>query len=401
MSLSSSACPSVGKDAATSNSSIVSSLSKKKGTDTQGKLNAINQQLAEVRKKLADRHSSQQVKHHKPKEKQTIQTKRKSAKKTFHHPKLDFVLGEVVFSPYMTKPLDPYPQETFEVPKKLHELKKKVVEGSDVPKDELPYDVDFVRNRFIHEVANFSVSFNMSPVSVSVSVSWLVLAKSNHLYMRQQEERSPISTARSGRRSPLSRQSSYAQSYCLDDTSLVGRSSVDSCELLPPVQSTRRVPSSSGMRSNALKAPKAKVEQGSTASVSSAPRQQQQTPNKEQLLRKPSPGKKKELKPLIPGIGTTKTNQSKITKAEDLNKSAVITKSASLDSSLRPTPVVVKEKVSTDDIGYKDDFSAADPPVAASKRYSSTPTPFVCALSSSDLELMMTSFARMSHLMGR
>lgn len=166
MSLSSSACPSVGKDAATSNSSIVSGLSKRKGTDTQGKLDAINQQLAEVRKKLADRHSSQQLKHHKPKEKQTIQSKRKSTKKTFHHPKLDFVLGEVVFSPYMTKPLDPYPQETFEVPKRLHELKKKVVKGSELSKDELPYDVDFVRNRFIHEVANFSVSFNMSPVGV-------------------------------------------------------------------------------------------------------------------------------------------------------------------------------------------------------------------------------------------
>eukprot|EP01039_Chlorochromonas_danica_P012931 gene12931-14907_t len=262
MSLSSSACPSVGKDAATSNSSIVSGLSKRKGTDTQGKLDAINQKLAEVRKKLADRHSSQQLKHHKPKEKQTIQSKRKSTKKTFHHPKLDFVLGEVVFSPYMTKPLDPYPQETFEVPRRLHELKKKVVKGSELSKDELPYDVDFVRNRFIHEVANFSVSFNMSP-----------------------EERSPVSTARSGRRSPLSRQSSYAQSYCLDDSSLVGRSSVDSCELLPPVQSTRRVPSSSGMRSNALKSPKAKAELASASSVSSAPRQQQQPPNKDQLSR--------------------------------------------------------------------------------------------------------------------
>lgn len=219
--------------------------------------------------------------------------------------------------------------------------------------------------------------------------------------MQCQEERSPVSTARSGRRSPLSRQSSYAQSYCLDDSSLVGRSSVDSCELLPPVQSTRRVPSSSGMRSNALKSPKAKAELASASSVSSAPRQQQQPPNKDQLSRKPSPGKRNELKPLVPGIGKAKTNQAKTTKVEDSSQSAVITKSASLDSSLRPTPVVVREKVSTDDIGYKDDFSAVDPPVAASKRYSSTPSPFVCALSSSDLELLMTSFARMSHLMGR
>lgn len=192
MSLSSSAGPSVGKDAVTSNSSVVSGLSKKKGTDTQGKLNAINQQLAEVRKKLADRHSSQQVKNHKPKERQTIQPKRKTTKKTFHHPKLDFVLGEVVFSPYMTKPLDPYPQETFEVPKKLHELKKKVVKGSDVPKEELPYDVDFVRNRFIHEVANFSVSFNMSPVRIRILCGFADLdsqrvqcRRSDHQYQQQ------------------------------------------------------------------------------------------------------------------------------------------------------------------------------------------------------------------------
>jgi hypothetical protein len=208
--------------------SISTSPSKSKRQRPQVRLEEINEKLAEVRKKLADKHANNNLRI-KIKKKEPPRGRRKSGQKTLHHPKLEFVLGEVVFSPYMTKPLDPYPQETFEVPKKLHELKKKLQSDPSAPKEELPYDVEFVRDRFLNEVANFSISFNSSA-----------------------EEKSPLSTARSAR-SPFSRKQSQEESFYQDDSSLTMKSSIASNSSLPPVQLARRVPSSSGMRSNNLK----------------------------------------------------------------------------------------------------------------------------------------------------
>lgn len=142
------------------------SASRKKHPPANTKLEEINKQLAEVRQKLAEKHGQDHTHHARKKSPKQTQHGRK--KPELHHPKLDFVLGEVVFSPYMTKPLDPYPQETFEVPKKLHDLRRKLNSSesmANVPKDELPYDVEYIKDRFLREVANFSVSFSIATVS--------------------------------------------------------------------------------------------------------------------------------------------------------------------------------------------------------------------------------------------
>lgn len=230
--------------------SISTSPSKSKRQRPQVRLEEINEKLAEVRKKLADKHANNNLRI-KIKKKEPPRGRRKSGQKTLHHPKLEFVLGEVVFSPYMTKPLDPYPQETFEVPKKLHELKKKLQSDPSAPKEELPYDVEFVRDRFLNEVANFSISFNSSAVRLGTT---LILCDRIVIVVVFcfQEEKSPLSTARSAR-SPFSRKQSQEESFYQDDSSLTMKSSIASNSSLPPVQLARRVPSSSGMRSNNLK----------------------------------------------------------------------------------------------------------------------------------------------------
>ena len=81
-------------------------------------------------------------------------------KKTFSHPKLDFIYGEVMSSPYLTKPLDPYPREVFTVVHQLRELKRQGVKAiKDLPAEKQPYNPTKTRNAFIREVVNYEVSF--------------------------------------------------------------------------------------------------------------------------------------------------------------------------------------------------------------------------------------------------
>ena len=100
------------------------------------KLAKIDEELAEVarQKNILD---PKKDKKHFPKK----IDRSKKPKKSFSHPKLDFVYGEVAFSPYLTKPLDPYPETTFTVVEDLRELKRQGVNKIDkLPKDKQPYD---------------------------------------------------------------------------------------------------------------------------------------------------------------------------------------------------------------------------------------------------------------------
>ncbi len=126
----------------------------------QDKLQEINQKLAEVRKKRMEFEQGDGPKRPAARRKSAAEGPRKS----FHHPKLDYVMAEIVYSPYMTKPNESYSQETFRVPEKLSELKKKAQKIDDLPKEEVPFDMQEIKGRFINEVANYNVSFVM-PVS--------------------------------------------------------------------------------------------------------------------------------------------------------------------------------------------------------------------------------------------
>ncbi len=70
-----------------------------------------------------------------------------------HHPNLEYVYGQVLYSPYLTKPLDPYPQKTLKGVDKLNELKNKgYSKFKDIPQGERPYDVKAAKKEFIKEV---------------------------------------------------------------------------------------------------------------------------------------------------------------------------------------------------------------------------------------------------------
>jgi hypothetical protein len=133
--------------------------SKQHQPTPQEKLEEISVRLAEVRKKRAEFDGNKKPK---PQSRSSV-----SKKKSFHHPKLEYVMAEVVYSPYMTKPNEHYSQETFRIPEKLRELKKKSNRIQTLPKEEQPFEFKEIRGRFMDEVANYNVSFAM-PVSYNL-----------------------------------------------------------------------------------------------------------------------------------------------------------------------------------------------------------------------------------------
>jgi hypothetical protein len=119
------------------------------------KLDKVAAEIEEVRKRkelLAPK-----------KEKKTYNTKKidhRKPKRQLIHPKLDYVYGEVAFSPYLTKPLDPYPETTFTMVEELRELKRKGVKKIEhLPEDKRPYDPKKIKDIFINDVLKYEVSF--------------------------------------------------------------------------------------------------------------------------------------------------------------------------------------------------------------------------------------------------
>lgn len=121
------------------------------------KLEEINKKLAEVRQQRIDFESKDK----KPTKRASTSS---STKRSFHHPKLEYVIGEIVHSPYMTKPQEAYPSETFRVQEKLRELKRAGSKLSEIPKEERPFDMDETKNKFIEDVIKYNVTYTM-PVS--------------------------------------------------------------------------------------------------------------------------------------------------------------------------------------------------------------------------------------------
>jgi hypothetical protein len=84
----------------------------------------------------------------------------KRPKKLFNHPKLDYIYGEIVYSPYMCSPIEHYPAETFTVHKKLQELRANelIADGADL---KLPYDLRKTKNAFIR-IVNYKPHYGVS-----------------------------------------------------------------------------------------------------------------------------------------------------------------------------------------------------------------------------------------------
>ena len=130
---------------------IPSSPKKNAKQTPEEKIEEINKQLAEVRHKRAEMTSFANN--------TRVKTEKTEKKKQLHHPKLDFVLAEVVHSPYMTKPNEHYTADTFYAGTQLRELKKRASSFSQLPVGERPFDAKEIKSKFVKEISQFNATF--------------------------------------------------------------------------------------------------------------------------------------------------------------------------------------------------------------------------------------------------
>lgn len=136
--------------------------SKREKQNLDAKIAILSEKINEIRKQRLEMQISLE---HDSKKKVTRKTEKEHINKRFHHPNLEYVYGEVIYSPYLVKPLDPYPKETFEVVDELREFKRKGYKYKDIPKGEAPYDVGAAKKIFIKEVIQYHPSYLMTEVS--------------------------------------------------------------------------------------------------------------------------------------------------------------------------------------------------------------------------------------------
>jgi hypothetical protein len=166
-----------GKENDARSLSSAHSKSKEKLLTPEERLKEIERKLAEVRQKRVEfetkekKSDSQLLK--KPRNKSpsknnnstsTTAHRPKPKKSPYYHPKLDYVLAEVVYSPYNMNPKFTPKREENQIHEKLRELKRKATHISDLPKEEQPFDMKEIERRFEKEVARYRVSY-ITPVS--------------------------------------------------------------------------------------------------------------------------------------------------------------------------------------------------------------------------------------------
>lgn len=94
-------------------------------------------------------------------------------KKFFSHPRLDYVYGEIMHSPYLTNPKDRYPKAVYTMSETIKELKHKGINFNEIPESERPYDQAQMKRSFIKEVCNYNPKFNI-PKAVSATTTYIV-----------------------------------------------------------------------------------------------------------------------------------------------------------------------------------------------------------------------------------
>ena len=135
----------------------------KKTAEIQKKLSDLTEQLNAVRAQRAAATKVDDGRVYGPKTDYSV-----VPKKFFSHPKLEYVYGEIMFSPYMNSPKDPYPASTYTMNETIKELKRRNISFHELPEEDKPYDENLIKRSFIKEVCNYNPKFNV-PKLVRIS----------------------------------------------------------------------------------------------------------------------------------------------------------------------------------------------------------------------------------------
>lgn len=96
---------------------------------------------------------------------------KKSTKREFYHPKLEFVMAEAAYSPYLTPPTASYGQKTLHYPEKMKEIR---FQGRDpIPEEGFPVEIEFARRRFIKDIIKFKPRFEFHEEKTNLPLQYL------------------------------------------------------------------------------------------------------------------------------------------------------------------------------------------------------------------------------------
>lgn len=143
-------------DCTTSRSPKSRSGSRRRDGQLQKKLEDITKQLSEVREKRLKLKKFDDGRVYGPRTDYT-----KVPRKLFSHPKLEYVYGEIMTSPYLINPIDKYPKANLELSETVKALKHKNIPFKELPPELKPYDETQVKKQFIREVCNYNPKFNI------------------------------------------------------------------------------------------------------------------------------------------------------------------------------------------------------------------------------------------------
>jgi len=152
-----------GHDDGSMSRTLRSSQGLPKDTQINKKLEQITEQLKAIRLKRSTLKKYDDGRVYGPKTDYTT-----VPKKFFSHPRLDYVYGEIMHSPYLTNPKDRYPKAVYTMSETIKELKHKGITFNEIPESERPYDQAQMKRSFIKEVCNYNPKFNI-PKTVSGS----------------------------------------------------------------------------------------------------------------------------------------------------------------------------------------------------------------------------------------
>jgi hypothetical protein len=112
-----------------------------KQLEAQHKLEVLNTQLADLRAQKRANLAHGHTKLIKDGRMYAPKTEYNQAwpTKNFSHPKLEYIYGQIVYSPYRTPPGENYPKTTFSVPGVLKAYSQNGIRFDDIPDSEKPY----------------------------------------------------------------------------------------------------------------------------------------------------------------------------------------------------------------------------------------------------------------------
>eukprot|EP00602_Paraphysomonas_sp_CaronLab_P001698 CAMPEP_0185034514 /NCGR_PEP_ID=MMETSP1103-20130426/24482_1 /TAXON_ID=36769 /ORGANISM="Paraphysomonas bandaiensis, Strain Caron Lab Isolate" /LENGTH=805 /DNA_ID=CAMNT_0027571203 /DNA_START=102 /DNA_END=2519 /DNA_ORIENTATION=- len=120
------------------------------------KLRSLGEQIADIqakRKKLSPLSKYSVVS---PTKSNNSKDTKKSSKKMLHHPKLEYVVAEAAFSPYLTRPEASYSERTLSVPGKIKEAR---FAGKEPTRETIPVNMKKAKKVFMDEIVNFKPRF--------------------------------------------------------------------------------------------------------------------------------------------------------------------------------------------------------------------------------------------------